>query len=124
MAFTVTGLLFLLSDACMHRLNSNARKVLFYVARQTLEDEGDSTAQLLRALHADLSRGAPSSVQHSATQEPWHGLFEEVDSKNSQFPVRFAQISLNQFCHGVRSQKSKGKGVYENRGTALSKSTV
>jgi hypothetical protein len=103
----------------MDRLSANGWKVVSYVAAQCLRlySERDLERQnpALAALHNDLFKMGMHLRLPPADGRPYRNVTAEFGEAQ-----RFAVLSLDQLCHGVRTEK----GRFRDYGTGLSKSSL
>jgi hypothetical protein len=116
-------LLFMLVDSCMPRLSPNAWKVVTYVAAQHLrvhpellectQDPG------LFFLGQDLEKVGIIDSSGRSGERPYRLVSDGPNVPGQPGRARFAVISLNELCHGLRIKRG-----WRDRGTGLSKSSV
>jgi len=115
-------LFFMLFDSCPHRLSSNAWKVLCYVAAQRLRVHEEwlekNRDPALFALRRDLAVAAGIIDAPESTERPYRSD-DRAPAVPGEQRGRFAIISLNALCHGVRLKRQ-----WRDYGTGLSKSSV
>jgi hypothetical protein len=103
----------------MYQLSANGWKVVSYVAMQCLRlyPERDFARQNpgLAALHNDLFKMGMHPGLPPTDDRPYRNVTGEFGEAQ-----RFAVLSLDQLCHGVRTEK----GRFRDYGTGLSKSSV
>jgi len=116
-------LLFMLADACMHRLSPTAWKVVSYVAAQHLRAHPEWLH-----LHRDPAsyyhdrdlQGAGMINSPGESEGRSHRPVPEATSiPGERGPARFVVISLKELCQGVRIKRR-----YRDHGTGLAKSSV
>jgi hypothetical protein len=120
---SVLDLLFALSDSCMHWLSANAWKVVSYVAAQCLRLYPErSGPALIAALNADLERMlGPDYVAQVARRQCRldERVYRTVSTEFGE-SQRFAVVSLEQICRGVRIRSRR----FQDYGTGLGKSSA
>ena len=121
---TPLDLLFMLCDSCVHRLSPNAWKVVSYIASQHLRVQFEWLAfhrgPAAFALSRDLERVAVITDPPAGTGErPYRLVDGDAAIPGSRGPGRFAVISLDQICHGVKIKRRR-----RDFGTGLSRSSA
>ena len=116
-------LLFMLADSCMHRLSSNAWKVVSYVAVQHLRVHPEWIERLLNPI-AFITQQMADRVgiiytSGESGERPYRLVPDGPAVPGWEGPARFAVISLDVLCHGLKIKRR-----WRDHGTGLSKSSV
>jgi hypothetical protein len=119
---TALDLFFMLVDSCMNRLSSNAWKVTCYIAAQHLRVHEEWLERHQNPgsyyLSQDLAAGAGIIDAPDSSERPYR-FDRRAPAVPGEQGGRFALISLNAICGGVRLRRR-----WRDYGTGLSKSSV
>jgi hypothetical protein len=106
---TPLDLLFMLIDTCMHRLTPNAWKVVCYVAAQHLRVHSELLERIsnpaIFALNQDLEKAGRPVPSGESGERHYRPVANGPTVPAWGDQSRFAVISLDELCHGIRTKR-------------------